>query len=209
MEREKEIFDISLKITKDMINFPGDKATEIDRAKEIKKDGYNLSSVNMSLHAGTHIDAPSHFVENGKNIDDIDLGKFIGKVQVIKINNQKEITRKELLNTDIKCNKVLFKTRNSTLYKKDSFDENYVYLTYKGAEYLLKKGIRLIGIDYLSIESSNSHDFPAHKILLKNEVVIIESLNLSNVENGIYNLLAIPLKFKNCEASPVRALLYK
>ncbi len=209
MEREKNILDISLRITKDMIDFPGDKATEIDRTKNIKHDGYNLSSVNMSLHAGTHIDAPSHFVENGKNIDEIAPGKFIGKVQIIKINDQKEITRKELLNINIKCNKVLFKTRNSTLYKKDFFDENYVYLTYKGAEYLLEKGIQLIGIDYLNIERPNSHDFSVHKILLKNEVVIIESLNLSDVENGIYNLLAIPLKFKNCEASPIRALIYK
>src|SRR6056297_674814 len=209
MEKAKKIYDISITVKENMLSFPGDTFTEIERIKEIEDDGYNLSKMKVSVHTGTHADAPSHFIENGKYIDEISLERFMGRAQVIEIKNKKVITKEELENIEIKCDKVLFKTVNSRYLKEESFNKDFVYINYKAAEYLVENGVKLIAIDYLTVESLDSKDFQVHKLLLENEVIIIETVDLETIEPGFYNLLAFPLKLKGCEASPIRALLTK
>ena len=209
MIKADQIFDISITIKEGMVSFPGDTVPKIERIKEIEKAGYNLSKMQVSVHVGTHADAPTHFVEDGKYIDEIKPERFMGETQVIEIKNNNEITKTELEDKEIKSDKLLFKTINSEYLKEDTFNENFVYMTYQAAEYLVKKGVKLIGIDYLTIESLDNKDFAVHKLLLGNDVIILEAVNLANIKPGLYNLLAFPLKLQNCEASPIRALLTK
>lgn len=207
MTKTNEVFDISITIQEGMLSFPGDTIPEIERIKEIEKAGYNLSKMQVSVHVGTHADAPTHFVKGGKYIDEIKPERFMGETQVIEIKNENKITKAELKELEIKSDKLLFKTFNSEYLKEDSFNENFVYMTRQAAEYLVDLGVKLIGIDYLTIESLTSKDFAVHKLLLGNDVIILEAVNLIDIEPGLYNLLAFPLKLQNCEASPIRALL--
>ncbi|MGM0445064.1 MAG: cyclase family protein [Bacillota bacterium] len=203
----KKIYDISIDIKNDMINFPGDIVTRKEITKDINTDGYKLSNIRFSVHVGTHVDAPSHFIENGKNIDNIKLERFMGKTQVIEIKNKKIITKRELTDHEIKSDKILFKTKNSSYLKENEFNEEFIYLTHKAAKYLVQKGVKFIGIDYITIEELGTNNFDVHKFLLGNEVIILEGIDLSEINPGLYNLNALPLKLKDCEASPVRAVL--
>lgn len=203
----KEIYDISLDINGAMLSFPDDTTPQITKIKEMKREGYNLSKIKVSVHVGTHADAPSHFIEEGKNIDELLVQRFMGKAQVIEIKDPQAITLKELKSINIVADKVLFKTKNSNYLKEKSFKNDFVYLTYKAAKYLLDQKVKLIGIDYLTIESLDNKDFSVHKLLLENEIIIIEAVDLNNIEEGTYDLQALPLKIEGCEASPVRAIL--
>ncbi|MDZ7671636.1 MAG: cyclase family protein [Halanaerobiales bacterium] len=203
----KKVYDVSINIKNDMVCFPGDTPTRKEKTKDINTDGYKLSNISFSVHVGTHVDAPSHFIENGKNINDIKLNYFMGKAQVIEIKNKQKITKEELTNHEINSEKILFKTKNSSYLKENEFYEDFIYLTLKGAKYLVEKGVHFIGIDYITIEELGTTNFDVHNFLLKNEVIILEGIDLSEINPGIYNLTALPLKLNDCEASPVRAVL--
>ncbi len=204
---KKKVYDISINIKNNMLSFPGDTPTRKEKTKDIKIDGYKLSNIRFSVHVGTHVDAPSHFIENGKNINDIELNYFMGNAQVIEIENKKKITKKELTNHDINSEKILFKTNNSSYLKENEFNKDFIYLTLKGAKYLVEKGVRFIGIDYITIEELGTTNFDVHNFLLKSEVIILEGIDLTEINPGIYYLTALPLKLNDCEASPVRAVL--
>ena len=201
--------DISLNIKEGMLSFPGDTIPEFNKIKEINQDNYNLSNMRVSVHVGTHVDAPSHFIKNGRTIDEISPERFIGDVQVIEIEDEKEIRKSELEEIEFHSNKILFKTQNSNMISENVFQNDFVYLNYEGAEYLIESGIDFIGIDYLTIESLDTTDFSVHKLLLKNNVIVLEGINLKDISPGNYKLIAPPLKITGAEASPVRALLYR
>ena len=201
--------DISLNIKEGMLSFPGDTIPEFNKIKEINQDNYNLSNMRVSVHVGTHVDAPSHFIKNGRTIDEISPERFIGDVQVIEIEDEKEIRKSELEEIEFHSNKILFKTQNSNMISENVFQNDFVYLNYEGAEYLIESGIDFIGIDYLTIESLDTTDFSVHKLLLKNNVIVLEGINLKDITPGNYKLIAPPLKITGAEASPVRALLYR
>ena len=209
MQEKKEIYDISITIEDNMLSFPGDTPPHLSRVKDIKEADYNLSKMEVSVHVGTHADAPTHFIEEGKYIDEINPERFMGKTQVIEIENEEKITREELKNIDIKADKILFKTLNSQYLQQTTFNEDFVYLTVEAGQYLIKQGVKLIGIDYLTIESLNSNNFEVHKLILGNDIIILEAVDLSEIKPGIYDLWAVPLKLKKAEASPIRALLIK
>lgn len=205
----KKVIDISLSIDQDTPVYPGDYGVKVNQLKSIKNgDGYNLSSIAMGVHTGTHLDAPTHFIEGAKRVDQIPPDQFMGTAQVVEILDKKKITRQELEKKDITENIILFKTGNSMRYSGE-FIKDYVYLTEEAGRYLVEKGIKLIGIDYLSIEKYPAEEAPVHKFLLGKGLVILEGLNLSNVEEGIYTLIALPLKIKGAEGSPTRAVLIK
>ena len=202
-----KVYDISIDIKDDMLNFPGDTKTKKETIKKIKNDGYKLSNIKFSVHVGTHVDAPSHFIEDGNNIEDVNLNEFIGKAQVIEIDDQKKITKSELSKHKINHDKILFKTKNSNHLNEIEFYDDFVYLTYEGAKYLVENGVKLIGIDYITIEDLKTTSFDVHNFLLENDVIILEGINLSDIKPGLYNLSALPLKLIDTEASPVRAIL--
>ena len=160
----------------------------------------------MGTHTGSHIDAPCHFLEGGRSIEQIPLYRFMEEAQVLEIRG-KEIGPEDLQGLEDGIGAVLFKTRNSGLMSLGAFYRDYVYLSPEGAEVLIERGVRLVGIDYVSIERFGTPDFRLHRRLLKADVLILEGLDLKDVPPGRYLLLALPLRIRGMDGSPVRAVL--
>jgi len=206
------IWDITISLQKGMPAFPGDE--EVFQWNHLLKvengDPYSIKKIEMLTHAGTHIDVPSHFIPNGKNLESIDISKLIGIADVFQIKNTEKITLDEIKDYHIEPNSiVLFKTVNSNLWKStNKFYKKYVYLTPEAAQFLVEKKIKCVGIDYLSIESfEETSTISTHVILLSNDVIIIEGLDLSEIKPGRYRLICLPLKMVGVDGSPVRAIL--
>lgn len=204
-----KIYDISAPLSSNLIAFPGDPKLEITAFNDIEKgDFFNVSSIKLCTHTGTHIDSPKHFFSNGQTIDNIPLTRCIGKAKVFDLTNKKYIDYDDIKDLNIKRNDtILFKTDNKDAMLDSTLKEDFVYITEKCAKYLADKKINAIGIDYLSIESLNSSDSIVHKTLLKNGVLILEGLILTDVPDGEYKIIALPLKFENGNGSPSRIIL--
>ena len=209
--KDLEIIDISITISEAMVTYEGDPKIRIQKTKNLHDDGVILSQITMGLHSGTHIDSPAHFFEDGKSIDKLKLESFIGEAKVYDFTFIEEsIKESDLKNIKIKEGEILlFKTKNSELYKRDSFSKNFVYLDEGGADYLFEKKIKAVGIDYLSIEKFGSDNNYVHKRLLLNQIPIIEGLNLGHVKPGKYALFCLPLKVLGGEAAPARCILIR
>jgi len=211
---KKEIIDISLPISNNLPIWPGDPPLEITTEMSIKNGANaNVSRINMSVHTGTHLDAPLHFFDDKPAIDDINLELFVGDATVILIKDHiNRITHNDLqsLNIDVWPRRLLLKTNNSSkqLWKDNVFHTEFCALSADAAGFLVNKGVSVIGIDYLSIAPFDEPD-PVHKILLGNGVVILEGLNLIDVSPGNYKLVCLPLKILDIEGAPARAILIK
>ena len=208
-----KIIDISVPISHKLPLWPNSSGLCLTRVAKIgKKSVVNETHIEMNAHIGTHIDAPLHFISKGVSIDKSPLDLFIGPAFVANLDKVKEITAEDLENISLPKNvkRILFKTSNSILWEKKvkKFKPDYVGLTVDAASWLVKRGIKLVGMDYLSI-AKFSEAVAVHKILLGNNVYIIESLNLTGVKPGIYKLICLPLKITNAEAAPTRAVLIK
>ena len=203
-----KIYDISMEISEDMPVYKNrlEKRPKISATRTLK-EGANESKLDIFVHTGSHVDAPYHVLENGKKIDELSSDKFMGKAIVIDFTKEKDpITKNSLRKIKIKINKndiVLLKTKNR-LEKK--FDFNFTYLEKSGAEYLVSKKIKAVGIDCLGVER-NQPNHETHKILPKNNIPIFEGLDLSKVKQGRYFFHGLPLKIRKGDASPVRAVL--
>ena len=199
------IYDISVEISALMPIWPNDPPFSRD---ENKISTITVSTANFGLHTGTHIDAPYHFIPGGKTIDQYPPDRFLGTCCVVEITNQ-SITLHDLKKLNLTgVKRIIFKTANSSLQlQESSFFADFVALDPEAADYIVKIGIELVGIDYLSIQSYHAEDNYVHETLLKNDVLILEGLNLLMVPEGNYQLVACPLRIKGAEASPVRALL--
>lgn len=203
-----KLYDISVGLSNKTPVFPAQPKFQLDYIKEIEKgDRVNLSKFLMSSHTGTHIDAPFHFINDGNKIDKVKLKSVIGYAKVFKINASK-IDLNELKNLNIVKNDIiLFKTSNSELWGKEDFVYKYVFITPKAAEYLANKGIRAVGVDYMIPELFGDFERPVHYILLGKDIVIIEGLDLTNVTEGNYLLICLPLKILGNDGAPARAVL--
>ncbi len=161
----------------------------------------------MGAHTGTHIDAPAHFIKGGKAIDQFDLGIFYGECVVIDLSGVEDaISKEDLEGHEIDGGRVLLKTSNSLLSATGDFYSEFVYLSVEAAVYLADRGVKLVGIDYLSIERGQP-GHPTHKALLVKDIPIVEGLRLAHVEQGSYTLSCFPLGFVGTEAAPCRAVL--
>ncbi|MBZ0192428.1 MAG: cyclase family protein [Candidatus Kuenenia stuttgartiensis] len=202
-------YDVTVPISNAMITWPSDPAVSITGTSLISRGDFcNLSELKIGSHCGTHIDAPSHFLENGRTIDQLALENLIGEATVFEFKHKENIDVsdiKQLRFDNVK--RVLFKTVNSSYWKFSTFKKDFVYLTKDAAQYLVDKGIRLVGVDYLSVEKFESQLAETHHTLLRNDVIILEGLDLSNVERGRYELIALPLKIKDGDGSPARVVL--
>jgi arylformamidase len=205
-------YDISLSISPDLVVWPDDSPIEIIRKSKIE-DGadMNTTHVQMSAHSGTHIDAPFHFLESGETVENIALDMMIGRVYVLHVPGVKIITREMLEKSPIppRTKRILFKTDNSDLWTtgySSKFKDDYVSLDVEAAKYMIKRGVKLVGIDYLSIAPFND-PIPTHKTLLESGVVILEGINLSEVSQGRYTLYCLPLKISGSDGAPARAIL--
>ena len=207
-----KIYDVSLPIKNDMLVWPGDPPVSIEQKTSVVKHGVRLSMFSFSSHTGTHVDAPNHFVKNGTGVDKITLKKLFGECIVVDLT---KIDHQEILPSDLKGAKVkkgtriLFKTGNYKYLHGSKFPDSYVSLSLEAAEYLSKKEVYLVGIDFLGIEKRKNRSHPVHKTLLKNGIVNVEGLDLSNVPAGKYTIICMPLKVVDADGSPSRVLLIK
>ncbi len=207
----KNIIDITVPITEDMPVWPGSRGIQITPVKQMEKgDSSNDSRVDFNLHTGTHIDAPSHFVQNGRTIEQLPIDIFIGPCYVADLQNADKVTPENLsaLNIPSGIERLLIRTKNSELWKNQSheFDKDFIAFTKEAAQWVVDNGIKLIGIDYLSVQ--RYYDGPeVHQVLLGADIVALEGLNLSNVEVGFYDLICLPMKLVNTEAAPARVVL--
>jgi len=204
------IIDITFPISSGIPKWPGSVGYDVTWQMKMPNDTNNLSSFTIDSHLGTHLDAPLHFIENGKPVETLEFEKLIGEVFVLEIYGIRSITRIDLEKAQIpkSCKKIILKTDNQLYWKQNlvEFQEDFVSIDASGASWVVERGIHLIGIDYLSIQ--RFHDGPeTHQILLKSDVVIVESLNLENVDQGWYKLICLPMKLKGLEGAPVRAIL--
>jgi len=176
-----------------------------------KGDKATMSRIEMSSHDGTHIDAPLHFIYGGTTIDDMPIETTVGPARVIEIKDEKSVTVKELEPYNIKeGERILFKTVNSPrVYSKKQYDGPFVTLSAEAAKYLAEKKVRLVGIDYLTIASIEPPDNIGivHEALLKNDIFIIEGLNMAGVKPGNYELVCLPLRLEKGDAGPCRAVI--
>jgi arylformamidase len=202
----RKIIDISQTIRPGIATWPGD--TEYRRFWMMKiadGDSCNVGSITMSLHTGTHADAPYHFLEEGESIGEVDLSAYIGRALVVDMIDVEEINADRI--TDLKpegVERILFRTLTA---EADRFRPPFAHLTAGGANALVEAGVKLIGIDTPSVDEADSRTLDAHKILAAHNIAILENLNLQNAEPGEYELIALPLKLAGMDGSPVRAVL--
>ena len=193
-----------------MVHWPGDPEVTIERVRKMESgDDCNVSTIAMSAHTGTHIDSPFHFVKSGVGIDELPLSAVIGKARVIEIMDPDSIKPEELrLHRIRKGERILFKTLNSErCWKTDQFVEDFVYISTDSLKYLVDRGVRTIGVDYLSVGGYNKNINQVHQVMLKSGIWIIEGLNLSRVKQGNYELICLPIKIEKGDGAPARALL--
>jgi len=202
-------YDISVPISATMPIYEGDPPVEVVPFSRISRgDIVNVLRLNMGTHTGTHIDAPLHVIEGGRNISEIPIETLHGPALIIDTGAAEVITPDFVASPHLNgIKRILFKTRNSSYWKQPGFRRDFTYLTGETAKQLADRGVKLVGIDYLSIEKFGSEDHAAHRLLLEAGVVVLEGLNLSDVSAGIYELLCLPLRIHDGDGSPCRAIL--
>lgn len=180
------LYDISAPIREGMPVWPGDPKVRIRKALALARgDPANVSALRLGAHTGTHLDAPYHFPEEGVRIDQIPLDLCVGAARVVEVPAPIVIGPTDLEGLPVRgCIRLLLKTRNSGLWRREGFRENFVYLTAEAAAFLVAVGVRLLGIDYLSVEGYRVEGAPAHLTLLRAEVFLLEGIDLSAVPPG-------------------------
>jgi arylformamidase len=199
--------DVSVTIRPAMPTYPGDPGVAIELARSIDRgDPANVSRLDLGAHTGTHVDAPRHFLPDGAGAEELPLETFAGPCVVVDATaavGQLDAALVDSLELPPGSERVLLKTTNSRLWERDSFSPEFVRLNGSGAEALIGRGVRLVGIDYLSIG-----DAEAHVALLGRGVGVLEGLDLRAVEPGPYFLVSLPLKIAGSDGAPARTVLW-
>ncbi|HEY0873073.1 MAG TPA: cyclase family protein [Vicinamibacterales bacterium] len=209
MARVPKLLDVTVPLAPGVVTYPGNPEFEFEPITRIA-DGAssNVSRLTLGTHTGTHVDAPKHFIDDGASVEKLPLNLLIGRTRVIEIGTRGPITAEDLMAAGLREDlRVLFKTPNSALWNSDAFHTDYAHLSEAGARYLVDQGVKVIGIDYLSIEQFKKPGAPAHKTLLSNGVIIIEGLNLSEAEPGMYEMYCLPLPVSGGDGAPARVVL--
>lgn len=206
------LYDISLPLSPQTPVWPGDAAIVLEQVVSMN-DGaeYNLTRLAMSAHAGTHVDAPHHFLNDGRTVESLPLEVLTGPCYVAQLpDDVDEITAEVLARTPIPegTQRILFGTRNSRYWAQgvQEFQTDFVAISEDGARWLVERGVKLVGVDYLSV--APYHDsVPTHRVLLQAGVIALEGINLAQVPRGIYELYCLPLKLAGSDGAPARAIL--
>ena len=207
-----KFYDITLTIRPSMPVWPGDPKVILERVSKIEEGANaNVSQVSMSVHSGTHMDAPIHFLPGGDSIDTLPLEILIGPAQVVQLPDDINTITAAVLEKagiDPGVERLLIKTHNSAYWADPAhaFKKEFLAIEADGAAYLVKLGVKLVGIDYLSI-APYKKSRPTHETLLKAGMVILEGADLSAVAAGFYQLICLPLKLGGSDGSPARAVL--
>jgi arylformamidase len=208
------IYDVTVPVSNELPTWPTDPGVEISDYRSFAAgDGVNVSTLNLGAHTGTHVDAPAHFIEGAAKVESLSLDALIGDALVIEVPEEFQaidiafVQKHFLAGTE----RVLFKTRNSAFWSEPEpqFHTDFSYLDLPAAKWLVEQGIKLVGIDYLSIEKYASEKHETHLALLSHGVVILEGLNLSGVAAGKYELICLPLRLRSNkgDGAPARVVL--
>ena len=203
-------YDISVPISNGGAVYPGNPEIRITPQQEISKGGSsNVSSLSFGSHTGTHVDAPKHMFDDGVSVDKLPFDVLMGPAVLVDVGMQvRAVGEKELRLHELKGHtRILIKTRNSSFIREPQFREDYSYLAPDGADYLLSLGVKLVGVDYFSIEQFHSGHHRTHNTLLGAGVVIVEGLDLSLPPLGPYELRVLPLRLAGLDGAPARAVL--
>lgn len=204
-------FDITLTLSENLPGWPDHDSFELKKVKEIAKgDRCNLCEIKTSTHFGTHIDAPGHYVDGGEKLVDLDLDLLIGKVLVVEVDGDENIKVSDLEGKVPEGTKrLIIKTGNSEFIGDDIFHEEYQAFTPEAMNWLLKKGVKLLGIDYFSIAPFDDLIEPHEIFLGAGDTIALEGADLRGVKPGEYELICLPIKIAEAYGAPVRAILRK
>ncbi len=202
-------YDISPRLAQTTPAWPTDPPVLFESFKSLSAGGSsNVTKLSFGTHAGSHVDAPRHFFEEGATVDELPLDILIGEALVVEIAGDIiDAATLEEAGFQPGVERLLLKTSNSRLWSKPGFEPGFVGLSASGAEYLVNSGVGLVGIDYLSIEAEHGGGAPTHEQLLGNGVVILESIDLSQVPPGSYELFCLPLRLAGLDGAPARVVL--
>ena len=208
------IYDISVPLRSGGVVYPGNPAISITAQQAISQGaGANVSRIDMGSHSGTHVDAPKHFFDDGAGADSLPLDVLMGPARLIAVDDAvKSVGETELRAHDLRgVTRVLIRTRNSAWLASGSteFHPDYTFLSPEGAAYLVGLGVKLVGVDYLSVEQFHSGHHRTHRTLLGADVVIIEGLVLNEPPPGDYELRCLPLRLTGLDGAPARAVLIR
>ena len=205
-----KIYDVTVAIGPKTPIYAGDPPVAVESAKRLAGgDSANVSKLAFGAHTGTHVDAPNHFIEGTRRVDQLDLNKLIGPCRVVRLADDVQTIEPEHFDNIEGIERVIFKTKNSAFWNQTEFHSDFAHLSPAAAEKLVENGVRLVGIDYLSIERFHSGDHAVHKAFLSKEIIILEGLDLREIEPGDYELICLPLKYEGGEGdgAPARTVL--
>ncbi len=204
-----KFYDLTTEISPKLVAFPGDPQYSTEKVSSLENgQKFNLCHMHLGNHTGTHVDFPAHTIKEGKTSSDFPIEYLTGPGVIIKVPPQeKSITREfvskqPIMSSDI----VFFKTANSKKSKQEAFTDQYVYIEPEAAEELFRRGVKAVGIDYISVDRYDDEDLTVHNILLSKEVLIVEGLELSEIPEGRYEIFIMPLKIPLMDGLPARVM---
>ncbi len=205
------IYDLSMPIHPGMMTWPGDPLVTLEEVASLEAQGARVSRLSLGTHTGTHLDAPRHLLPDGAGVDAWGWEALLGPARVVHLPRVQRITDQHLHDAGIypPITRVLLRTSNSDrgLLRRPTFVEDYAALDTSAAHHLVAYGVRLVGIDALSVDPSEEDAGPAHRILLRESVAVLEGLDLADVPTGDYWLCCLPLPLAGTDGAPVRAVL--
>jgi arylformamidase len=206
----RRIYDLSVPVETGGLVYPGNPGIQIELDSAIANGASaNVSRITFGSHTGTHVDAPRHFFDDGAPVDTLPLDVLMGPALLIAMEpDLMAVSTEQLKQHDLThVTRVLIRTRNSGFIRETEFRKNFTYLAPDGAQYLVDNGVKLVGVDYLSVEQFHSGHHRTHRTLLEHGVVIIEGLDLSEPPPGVYELRCLPLRLTGLDGAPARAVL--
>lgn len=210
MDRHNVIIDISRPIAPGMLAYPGDPSVALTQVSQAGAGGAAVSALHLGTHTGTHVDPPAHLMPGGATVDHLDLALLVGPALVVELTGVGAIGPEELtVVVPGGCTRLLLRTHQGELWQQPVPARGYRGLSAAAAGWLVAAGVRLVGIDYLSVDAPDALDLPAHRVLLTAGVVIVECLDLTTVAPGEYTLMCLPLPLVGGDGSPARAVLVR
>jgi arylformamidase len=204
-----KLIDVSVPLDASLPTYPGNTPLELEAIKRLARgDSSNVSTLHLSAHAGTHVDAPRHFFDGGAGVDELPLDLLCGRARVVEVTSRGGVTAEDLsrlnLSEDVR---LLIKTHNSRLWGDGTFHADYVGVKESAAKYLVDHGVKVVGVDYLSVEVFKTPGAPTHHLLLGAGTIVIEGLNLRDVDPGVYEMYCLPLRLVGSDGAPARVVL--
>ena len=205
-----KLIDVSVPLDATLPTYPGNTPFTLEAIKRLARgDSSNVSTIHMSAHGGTHVDAPRHFFDGAGGADALPLDLLVGRTRVIEVTARR-VAAEDLAGLDLSEDvRVLIKTHNSKLWGSPEFHTDYVGVTETGARHLVDRGVKVVGVDYLSVEQYKQPGAPAHHVLLGAGTIVIEGLNLRDVDPGVYEMICLPIRVVGSDGAPARVVLRK